>query len=372
MPHNPHETPSSHENHQWIDEYGDFENPTKNEMIQAIDRLEIVKNLRAMEDTKKGTADRGDEFLQKQNLEYRETNPSPYGVTLGVEIEVTKESVLPKNWVSLTEVEKKIFLKNLNEEYKQTKELGMPEGKDQFWEFASEPANYPTTLARETQALIGMNLIPKEYRKFPLHVTIGGITFLHENDFLNENNTHLLARVLDATGWETDAKRLLAPYKDKNSDWTSHRAESGIRERNFDQIKQPENGKIERAVEFRTMQMQSLFGLERYLRSAYYLASALKANQNPDKSDPTVKKLSKVWRQFAGRSDELFSQIGLSNPFTPWTLETGNPDEHSPFKSLAKILEKSEKEPDGKEAKFVHEIRQLVIEARKEAKEILE
>ncbi len=248
----------------------------------------------------------------------------------------------------------------------------MPAGKDQFWEFASEPANSPTTLARETQALIGMNLIPKEYRKFPLHVTIGGITFLHENDFLNENNTHLLARVLDATGWETDAERLVAPYKDKNSDWTSHRAESGIRERNLDQIKQPENGKIEHAVEFRTTQMQSLFGLERYLRSIYYLGSALKAYQNPNKNDPTVKKLSKIWRQFAGKSDELFSKIDLPNPFTPWTLETGNPEEHSPFKALAKILEKSEKEPNGKEAEFVHEIRQLVIETRKEVKEIME
>jgi len=341
-------------------------------MKSAVDRLQVVKNLRFTEEREKGIAERGDEFLKKHFLEYRESNPSPYGVTLGIEIEIPKESVLPKNWMNLTDVEKKKFLTKLKEKYKQTKKLGMPAGTDQFWEFASEPANYPTTLARETQALIEMNLIPKEYRKFPLHVTIGGVTFLHENDFLKENNTHLLARVLDATAWETDAERLIAPYKDKNSDWTSHRAESGIRERNLDQIKQQEGIKIERAVEFRTMQMQSLFGLERYLGSIYYLGSALKAYQNPDKSDPTVKKLSKVWRQFAGRSDELFSKINLPNPFVPWTLETGNPDEHSPFKVLAKILEKSEKEPKGKESEFVHEIRQLVIETRKEVKDIIE
>jgi hypothetical protein len=39
---------------------------------------------------------------------------------------------------------------------------------------------------------------------------------------------------------------------------------------------------------------------------------------------------------------------------------------------LAKILEKSEKEPKGKESEFVHEIRQLVIETRKEVKDIIE
>jgi len=267
---------------------------------------------------------------------------------------------------------KRQSLWDLKKRYEDTEKLGIPADTDLFYEFANLPANCPTTLARETQALIGMDLIDPEYKKFPLHVTVGGITFENEEGYKEESNTHLLARILDATAWETNGERLLAPYEGRDTDWTQHAAVSGIRERDQDIIKSVSGQTAEHAVELRTLQLQSIFGLDRYLRSSYYLGSALKAYQNPDKSDPVIKKLSKVWMQFSDRCSDLFDANHLPDPLKPWTLDTMNPDAPSEFRILAKVLDKGLEEPESKEAKFIHDMRLLIIQTRAEVKEIIE
>jgi|GEM_PF-4136399 len=204
----------------------DFIFPTEEEtlvkeMSASSDRLQVVKDLQRValgEDRSERNS--ANDIMLREHLEYKESNPSPYGVTLGIEIEIPLAAVLPAGEKEkMNRGQKKKYLHDLREKYEATQAMGLPAGADQFWEFADAPANNPTTLAREVQSLIGMKLIDPSFGKFPLHVTIWGMTFKGEKDFNLENNTHLLARVLDATGWEIDGERLLAPYTDpKNSD----------------------------------------------------------------------------------------------------------------------------------------------------------
>jgi hypothetical protein len=104
----------------------------------------------------------------------------------------------------------------------------------------------------------------------------------------------------------------------------------------------------------------------------YYLGSALRAYQEQKKDDKIAKELAKVWRTFVGKCEARFEEEGLPSPEELWKLDKDNPDEHTPFKQLAKILEKAEQNPESEESKFVHDIRLIVISARAEAKEIME
>ncbi|MFA5830766.1 MAG: hypothetical protein WC878_02950 [Candidatus Paceibacterota bacterium] len=341
-----------------MDFYEEYKDPGK--ILDAVSRLKIVKDLRFLGGLSSGNA---------VKMEYRESHPSPHGVTLGIEVEIPEESIYQteaKNW---NEKEKKQYFYEMKEKYAVAEKLGVPSGKDQFWEFAHAPAHSPETLAREVQALIGMGLVNPDYEKFPLHVTIGGISF---DPNKTDEGAHILARALDATGWATTGERLIAPYTDPDSNWTSHDLPTGIRERQMDKIAQPSEGEMKTAVEIRTPILRSLFGLDRYLAGAYYLGSALRAYQEQKKNDPIGKQLAKIWRAFAGKCETRFEEEGLTSPALLWTLDTENKAEHSPFKQLAKVLDKAREEPESKEAKFIHDIRLLVISARAEIKEIMD
>ncbi len=337
--------------------YKEYQDPGK--ILDAVARLQIIKDLWM-------AGNNGNPL--RPLLEYRESHPSPHGVTMGIEVELPEESVLGEETKEMNRGQKKKYLFELKEKYRETEKIGIPRGEDQFWEFAQIPAHNPETLAREAQALIGMGLINPEYQKFPLHVTIGGISFSSKND----DGANVLARVLEATGWATTGERLMAPYTDPDSNWTSHDLPSGIRERGKNRLAQPMEGETTTAVEHRTLVLRSLFGLDRYLHSAYYLASALRAYQEQKKDDWIGKQLSKIWRVFAGKCEARFEEEELTSPSELWTLNTENPDENSSFKRLAKVLDKAESDPSGREAKFVHDIRQLIISTRAEIKEIIE
>lgn len=208
----------------------------KNKMLSAVERLEIVKNLRIMARKEKDAnadPEEPDDFLRRHFLEYKEKNPSPHGVTLGIEIEIPEKTVISKE---LREKEYTDDSDEYEDEYEKqfekftkSKEIDVPEGEDanQFWEFAHEPARNPLTIAREVQALIGMGLINKNYAKYPLHVTLGGISSLGNDG----NQVHVLSHALEATGWSTNADRLTRPYRRKNGSWAC-KGKGSIQERN--------------------------------------------------------------------------------------------------------------------------------------------
>jgi len=304
-----------------------------------------------------------------RRLELRESNPSRDAVTLGIEIEIPEESVLPPESKKWKQSKKEIYLMGLRNQYKETERIGVPKGDDQLWEFAHLPAHEPETLVREVQALIKLEMINRDYHKFPLHVTVGGISFLPGE---TDSSTHLLARVLDATGWETSGERLLAPYVDDYSNWTHHDSFSGIRNREAEKIIQPKETGMKHSVELRTPELRSLSGLARYLESVYYLGSALRAYQENKKDNPVNVELAQIWQDFTQECSKSFIRKGLSDPSELWFLYQKKPEEPSPFKELARVLNSSVSDKEGKDAAFVHEIRLLVIQTRNKIREILD
>ncbi|MCI0566451.1 hypothetical protein L0Y46_04635, partial [bacterium] len=96
-------------------------------------------------------------------------------------------------------------------------------------------------------------------------------------------DTNIFARALEATGWSTNGERLMRPYYAKKHGSWAQKGNGGIEARigkKAQKIEVPPGAKEKpSAVEFRTFQFQSLSGLDRHLRSAYYLGSALRAFQ---------------------------------------------------------------------------------------------
>jgi hypothetical protein len=85
-----------------------------------------------------------------------------------------------------------------------------------------------------------------------------------------------------------------------------------------------------------------------------------------------VKSLTQVWKRFSGACEDLFEDAGLKDPHEAWKLDCENKKENSPFKKLAKVLNRAEEDDESAEAEFVHDMRELIIQTRAEVKEILE
>lgn len=352
-------------------------------------RLETVRRLRR-KIKEAGINDASpDEFLNKESLVYHEAHPSPYAPTLGIEIEIFKEAILP-------EEKKEGDRKNLHEyfwrkktEYEKTIPLGVPRDVKEndpaiLWEFSNKPVRYFLTLSREVQALIELGLIPKEYKKSPLHVTVGGVT-PEESEQCDGKEVYVLARALEATGWSTTGERLLSPvWKAEHRSWNC-KGVAGVlgRKRSTDKL---EFEDVDCAAELRTQQLQSLAGLDRLLRSAYYLGACLRAHQeimrheNRNDLDPnwqpdaTQKRLAELWRSFSLDCRDVFQTYGLTDPSQYWYKREKKLGWD--FSLLAQMLgglsekyRNPEKEKQGKELK--KEIRKLVIHTRVQARQAM-
>ncbi|MCI0679944.1 hypothetical protein L0Y41_01220 [bacterium] len=354
-------------------------------MLSGIERLAIVGRLRAAakaEENPDRNSEDPDNFLERQSLAYEESNPSPHGVTLGIEIEVPRRAVFPSKKVrsNMTAKELAAYSAEKHRKYKRSEDLGVPHQYDAYWEFVHRPVHAPLTLSREVQALIGMKLFNTEYTRYPLHMTVGGIMQFSPLHFTEDTN--IFARALEATGWSTNGERLMRPYYAKKYGSWAQKGRGGIEARigkEAPKIEVPPGAKEKpSAVEFRTFQFQSLSGLDRHLRSAYYLGSALRAFQEDSvarltESDLIREGLANIWRNFAKNCSKLFTKAGMEDPGENfWLLNAKEPDEESPFKDLARILDKGLQDPESTEAKFIHDIRLLIIKTRAEVKDILD
>ncbi|MEK7561122.1 MAG: hypothetical protein AAB539_04180 [Patescibacteria group bacterium] len=362
-------------------------------------RLATVQRLRheaRKEKSLRGEPEEKDDnkFLRRHWLEYHEENPSPYAPTLGIEIEIREQSVRPKDAETWTDTQHSRWRSSTREKYSKTAKLGVPAGNDKLWEFAHKPVHYYHTLSREVQALIEMGLIPMDkenaeddtissskkewWPKHPLHLTIGGITTLPES--VSESvstQAYILSRALEATGWSTTGWRLLRPYKRRS--WNIKGA-AGIYDRYEDEL---ELGQT-KGIELRTLQLQSLTGLDRTLRSAFLLGAALKAYQEEEIAKETNNvvshqtperiELSQAWNQFAERCCDIFGQYGIEAPqnWDAWDYGHFDPvTEPTAFQPFAALLNDARENKTGRGAEFVRDMRKLVISTRAKIARIL-
>ncbi len=375
----------------------------ENRLREVESRIEVVKRLRY--EAKKGQEIQEDPedddgtFLRRHWLEYREEHPSPYTPTLGIEIEIREQSAVPPE---VEPWDKDEFLEDKKKMYERTEELGVPAGNDKFWEFAHAPVHYYATLSREVQALIEMGLINPQYPRHPLHITIGGITLgksmedLYDevagregrrevsetaNNIMPESGKEVfvLARSLEATGWSTTGGRLLRPYlaKGARQAWAI-KGVGGVKERSRLEI----GLGVPEAVEFRTFQVQNFTGLDRTLRSAFLLGTALRAYQAEAKntsweeeSDATSgKELSGIWKHFSNEARRIFSEYNIPDPQdawrTPYYADADNVRAENLFKQLGDMLDEGRQHPQSRGAEFVAAMRGLIITTRKQIADI--
>ncbi len=374
----------------------------ENKFAEVESRLETVKRLRyevkKEKEIKENPEDEEGKFLRRHRLEYREDRPSPYTPTLGIEIEIREQSVLLSEATQWSEGDRERFLEKKKHPYRKTEKLGVPAGKDKFWEFANAPTHYYATLSREVQALIEMGLINPDYPRHPLHITIGGISLgVSMNELYAEDGmsleqaadelmpesgkeTFVLARSLEATGWSTTGGRLLRPYlaKGQHSAWTV-KGVGGVKERPRHQI---ELG-VKEAVEFRTFQMQNFAGLDRTLRSAFLLGAALRAYQTDAGGVPLEagedsvirKQLSEIWKNFSHESRRIFSACDLADPQDAWQTPSYTDNDatraKNSFKHFGDVIDEARQHPKSRGAEFVAEMRGLIITTRKQVADII-
>lgn len=354
-------------------------------------RLEVIKRLRHEIKIEEEITEEPEEddakFLRRHYLEYREENPHPMAPTLGIEIEIRESTIdLPQKFRNLKypfdelskteELEYEQIIEEKKTKYRKTQGLGIPYGYDKFWEFSHKPVEYYFTLSREVQALIEMGLINKEDKKHPLHLTIGWISAKMRGG----EGTNVLFRALEASGWSTTGHRLLRPYKGHNG-WNI-KGKGGILERfrAYDDIALD----VPYAVEGRTFQLQSLAGLDRMLRSAFFLGAALRAHleqQNPGEfyhkqgDRDQIEKLAKIWRNFEARSAVIFEEFNLFTPREPWRAPNSHEEKEiraeNHFVPFAELLNEAAENPESRGAQFVREIRKLIIEARNQVKNVM-
>lgn len=396
----------SERNMSWEDEQDrEMENDYyENKFTEVESRLEVIRRLhheiKKEQEIKEDPEDEESKFIRRHWLEYREDNPSPYTPTLGIEIEIRERTIpLPEGSERWSDNERSHFLfEQKRREYEQTEALGVGRGNDAFWEFAHNPVRNYTTLSREVQALMEMGLINPDYPRHSLHITIGGISLgvsmseLYGEDGMSieqaadslmpesGKETFVLARTLEATGWSTTGGRLLRPYltKGAHSAWAI-KGVGGVKERPSHQIKLG----VKKAVEFRTFQVQNFAGLDRTLRSAFLLGTALRAYQTEAQGaplerdeDPVIREqLSQIWENFSHESRRIFSTYNLTDPQGAWHApfhgDLYDDRAKNSFKKFGDVLDEARQHPQSRGAEFVAEMRGLIIKTRKQVADII-
>jgi hypothetical protein len=318
-------------------------------------RIDTIRNLHYFASNDAGSFRLGDNVYNRrlEELEFKEENAPPYMPTLGIEIEVFEKSLRPSNMGDEEWEEHRL---KLLEGFEETERAGLPRGGDAFWEFANKPVRYYGTLSREVQTLVAASLINPDFKRHPMHLTVGGIYSTGKKG----HEAYVLSRALEATGWSTTGWRLLKPLK--SDSWTA-KGENGLLERYYSE------GNY--AVEIRTLQFQDQSGLDRTLRSAYFLGAALKAFQKePDDRDDVEKELTEIWHQFSMELGAIFRNHGIEDPAFQWEGSYwGKVSE--PLTAMAKLMKQGVEDPESFGADFMGQVQELVIKNRAAAKQAI-
>lgn len=326
------------------------------------------------------------ELVARHQLGELEANPHPATPTIGIEIEVRKDALLPEDSADWTFEQKQEYLARLKTKFENIEfSLIPPDVTDThaFHEFAFEPKHNYLTLSREVQMLKKRGFIPESLRPPAMHITIGGINA--KLDRRQENEAFALCRIIEATAWSTSHHRLLRRYARRTDEaigWDC-KGLAGVLDKKHDSfIKTNTDAAM---VEFRTFQLKDIAGMNRTLAAFQTLGAAAAAAQrargfssgSKDMSDDDLE-LAAIWGQFESEVKQLFSEHGLRNPKRPYApLQPENDTEgrylrsvgaeelhvRSGFYKLAELLKEATEDPTSDGSLFVSDARKLVIEA---------
>ena len=149
----------------------------------APNRLKTIKNLFSVAEQSLPGIDRDKAAVTFERLYFRELErSSPYAVTIGLEVEIEEQSLIraidAEHPDDAQERADLAYAKQARLRLAHAAGMNSPKesSPEVIWEFASQPASYYETLAREVQVLMAMDTVSPNYQEHPLHITIGGIT----------------------------------------------------------------------------------------------------------------------------------------------------------------------------------------------------
>lgn len=171
----------------------------------------------------------------------------------------------------------------------------------------------------------------------------------------------------------------MRPYLLKRGAWT-YKGQAGVKERDASEMQL----NASRGIEIRTMQVQGLTGLDRLLRSCYLLGTALRAYQKKERGDPLAfadtdsdmrEGLALIWQSFDEQTKRIFQKYKLTDPSMIWEVpdryHTDTEEPTGDFVPFAALLDEARQHPQSRGAKFVAEMRELVITIRKQVADII-
>lgn len=304
-------------------------------------RLKAIAQLRASADPYLWTTRLAD-------LQLLEDTPHPYSPTLGIEIEIMEESFIRGDEIELPKSEQKKIIKHRASAFDDIHRSGVPlDDSDPWREFALQPSNSYLTQFAELELFDQLGVIDLEQNYYSLHINVGGITA----EGIVGNESLLLARALESTGWASSGYRLLKPYFNNAKifslrypyGWASPKGLGGVIPRSESKKR---NKKIEvnaEVLEFRTFMAHGEENLKNTLEGIYYLAACLAAFQDLNYSTveenkfvqgdkvittrPRVRQgcsiedavlLAELWVWFSDNVKILFQEKGLKNPAEQW------------------------------------------------------
>jgi hypothetical protein len=346
--------------------------PPDGRLADDLGRLNAVRNLHAVAE-EQGILQRGSTVAPfiLSRLTRREHMPSPYGVPVGVELEITESSLMGAAEGSLDGITAHIETKMAN--IARVVGAGVPtrdeDASEMFIEFATDAAYQYETVGREVQHMLALDVVG-ENQRIPLHMTIGNITTQGPKGRV----PYTIARCLEAAGWACDGDRLRQGLVGINT-WAM-RGTAGLHEREADSI---QLGSMA-AVEQRTLIFKSQGGFIRTLRSGTLLGAAGAAYQYEGSRDEVQTGLAQIWETFDAAACALFQEFGMAEPSEAWIATEVDYDDSSHkiephlcqnFRQLAKLLDEAATNPDSDGARFQDAIQRLIISHRSQVATLL-
>lgn len=200
-----------------------------------------------------------------------------------------------------------------NERYLKTIEIGIPRGKDPYWEFANAPAYAWSTLAKEVDLLMDAQLIPLE-TQHPMHITLGGVS-------TKGGGPQIILPGLELLG--VAPERIEGATKCTSYSWAQRESsKGGVRERQTYNIGLGQ--KI--ATEFRTLTTAKHEDHQTMLRAAQMLGAVLLCRRSAcDEQDAAVIEIGGLWSEYRDIMVELWNSNDLPSDDS-WGVPSVNPD----------------------------------------------
>lgn len=202
--------------------------------------------------------------------------------------------------------------KECDERYKRTVEIGIPRGKDHYWEFANSPTYSWQLLSKEVDLLMGIGYIP-EGKAHAMHITLGGLS-------VKGGGPQLILPGLELLGVSAD--RIIKASEHPTYTWARRGSKmGGVRGRTATSLGMGH----ELATEFRTLATEKPEDHQKLLRASQMMGSILLSRRKGRSGCALNVEVGKMWSEYTSVLMDLWDARGLPRG-DEWGSPNANPE----------------------------------------------